>query len=132
VAGQNFGAQLGERVRRSFYSAAGMSAAVMLAMTVLCQLTAPAIVRFLNPDPAVVAFGSEYLRIISWNFLASGVVFVSSSVFQGMGNTLPPLASSALRLLLFAMPAYALSRQPHFAMRHAGTCRSPRSPSSSR
>jgi len=117
VAGQNFGARLGERVRRSFYTAAGMSATIMLANTVLCQLAAPAIVRFFNPDAAVVAFGSEYLRIISWNFLASGVVFVSSSIFQGMGNTLPPLASSSLRLLLFALPAYALSRQPGFEMR---------------
>jgi MATE family, multidrug efflux pump len=117
VAGQNYGARLGERVRQSFYAAAGMSATIMLAMTVLVHLAAPAIVRFFNSDPAVVAFGSEYLRIISWNFLASGVVFVSSSVFQGMGNTLPPLASSSLRLLLFALPAYALSRQPGFETR---------------
>lgn len=34
-----------------------------------------------------------------------------------MGNTLPSLASSALRLLLFAVPAYALSRQPGFELR---------------
>jgi Na+-driven multidrug efflux pump len=50
--------------------------------------------------------------------VASGVVFVSSSVFQGMGNTLPPLGSSLLRLLLFAIPAYALAAQPGFEMRH--------------
>ena len=75
-------------------------------------------VRFFNKDPGVVAFGSEYLRIISWNFLASGIVFVSSSVFQGMGNTLPPLGSSALRLLLFALPAYVWSRQPGFEIWH--------------
>jgi Na+-driven multidrug efflux pump len=52
-----------------------------------------------------------------WNFLASGIVFVSSSVFQGMGNTLPPLAASALRLLLFALPVYAISHQPGFQLR---------------
>lgn len=80
-------------------------------------LAPAALVRFFNPDAAVVAFGSEYLRIISWNFIAAGIVFVSSSVFQGMGNTLPPLGSSALRLLLFAVPAYALSRQPWFQVR---------------
>ena len=74
-------------------------------------------IRFFNADPGVVSFGSEYLRIICWNFLASGIVFVSSSVFQGMGNTLPPLAASALRLLLFALPAYAISHQPGFQLR---------------
>jgi putative MATE family efflux protein len=118
VAGQNYGARLGDRVRQAFYSAAGMSAAIMVVLTVLCRLAPEALVRFFNPDPGVVAYGSEYLRIISWNFLASGLVFVSSSIFQGMGNTLPPLGSSALRLVLFALPAYLLSRQPTFELRH--------------
>ena len=39
-------------------------------------------------------------------------------MFQGMGNTLPPLASSLMRLLLFAVPAYALASHPGFQMRH--------------
>ncbi len=118
VAGQNFGARLGERVRASFRTAAGMSVAVMLVFTGLCQLASAAMVRVFSPDPAVVAFGSEYLRIVSFNFVASGLVLVTSSVFQGMGHTLPALGSSALRLLLFALPAYALSHRPGFAMRY--------------
>jgi putative MATE family efflux protein len=117
VAGQNFGAGLGTRVRQTFYSAAAMSAAVMFALTLLCEIAPAGMIRFFNADPGVVAFGSEYLRIICWNFLASGIVFVSSSVFQGMGNTLPPLAASALRLLIFALPAYAISHQPGFQLR---------------
>jgi putative MATE family efflux protein len=117
VAGQNFGAGLGARVRQTFYSAAAMSAAVMFALTLLCEIAPAGMIRFFNADPGVVAFGSEYLRIICWNFLASGIVFVSSSVFQGMGNTLPPLAASALRLLIFALPAYAISHQPGFQLR---------------
>jgi MATE family, multidrug efflux pump len=118
VVGQNFGARLGERVRRSFYAAAAMASAVMVVLTFLCHLAPDALVRFFNPDPTVVTLGSEYLRIISWNFLAAGVVFVSSSVFQGMGNTLPPLASSCLRLVVFAVPSYVISRQPGFQLRH--------------
>jgi putative MATE family efflux protein len=118
VAGQNYGAGLGPRVRQTFYSAAMMSAGIMLLLTLLCQLAPAAMVRFFSADPAVVAIGSDYLRIISLNFLASGIVFVSSSVFQGMGNTLPPLAASALRLLIFAVPAFALARHPGFELRH--------------
>jgi putative MATE family efflux protein len=118
VTGQNFGARLGARVRESFYASAGMAAAVMLVLTALCHIAPDALIRVFNRDPAVVAFGAEYLRIVSWNFVASGVVFVSSSVFQGMGNTLPPLASSLARLLLFAVPAYALASHPGFQMRH--------------
>jgi Na+-driven multidrug efflux pump len=117
VAGQNYGARLGARVREAFYAAAAMATAVMLLLTVLCHIAPEAMIRVFNRDPSLVAFGSEYLRIISWTFVASGLVFVSSSVFQGMGNTLPPLGSSSLRLLLFALPAYMISRQPGFAMR---------------
>ena len=118
VAGQNYGARLGSRVRETFASAAVMTAIVMLVITALCHIAPESMVRFFNNDPAVVAFGTEYLRIISWNFLATGVVFVSSSIFQGMGNTLPPLGSSSMRIVLFAIPAYLLSLQPGFQMRH--------------
>jgi Na+-driven multidrug efflux pump len=87
-------------------------------LTVLCHIAPEALLRFFNSDPEVVAYGAEYLRIISWNFLASGLVFVSSSVFQGMGNTLPSLATSALRLIIFAVPAYVMAHRPGFQLAH--------------
>ena len=118
VVGQNFGARLGSRVREAARAAGLMAAGVMLALTLVCHLAPDALVRVFNADPTVVRFGADYLRIVSWNFVASGLVFVSSSVFQGLGNTLPALSSSALRLLLFALPAYVLSQRPGFEMRH--------------
>jgi Na+-driven multidrug efflux pump len=118
VVGQNFGARLGERVREAFRAAASMSASLMLVLTLLCHVAPESMVRFFNSDPAVVAFGAEYLRIISWNFVVAGIVFVSSSVFQGLGNTLPPLLSSAARLVCFALPGYTMSRRPWFQMRY--------------
>jgi putative MATE family efflux protein len=118
VAGQNFGARLGDRVRGAFYSGAAMSSAIMVVLTILCHIAPEALLRFFNSDPEVVAYGAEYLRIISWNFLASGLVFVSSSVFQGMGNTLPSLATSALRLIIFAVPAYVMAHRPGFQLAH--------------
>jgi len=118
VVGQNFGARHPERVRRAFYTAAGMSIAVMGVITVLCHIAPTSMVRVFSTDPAVVAFGSEYLRIVSWNFVASGIIFAGSSALQGIGNTRPALLASATRLMLFALPAYALSRTPAFEMRH--------------
>src|SRR5207253_4638795 len=58
-----------------------------------------------------------YLRIVSWNFIASGVIFVNSSMFQAMGNTIPSLITSAVRILLIALPAILLSRIPGFQLR---------------
>jgi Na+-driven multidrug efflux pump len=116
VTGQNFGARLGTRVRAAFRSASAMVTVVMVGLTLVCQAAPAALIRVFNADPDVVAFGAEYLRIVSWNFVASGLVFVSSSVFQGVGNTVPPLMSSALRLALFAAAAYALAGRPGFGM----------------
>ena len=116
VVGQNFGARLGDRVRRGFYAGASMSASLMIILALVCQFVPEAMLRFFNDDPTVVAYGSEYLRVISFNFVFSGIIFVSSSVFQGMGHTLPSLASSALRLVLFVIPAYVLSHRPGFAL----------------
>jgi Na+-driven multidrug efflux pump len=38
-------------------------------------------------------------------------------MFQALGNTWPSLGSSALRLLIFAAPAAALSLRPGFTIR---------------
>lgn len=118
VVGQNFGARHGDRVKQAFYTAAGMSAAVMAVMTMLCHIAPTSLIRVFAADGAVIAFGAEYLRIISWTFVASGIIFAGSSAMQGMGNTRPALLASSLRLLTFAAPAFWLSRQPNFEMRH--------------
>ncbi|HEY2102836.1 MAG TPA: MATE family efflux transporter [Chthoniobacterales bacterium] len=114
VVGQNFGGRRGDRVRHSFYSAAGIASILMVLLTIIAQVAAGGLIRVFTRDPAVIAFGSDYLKIISFNFVAVGLVFISSSVFQGIGNTLPPLLSSMTRLLLFALPALLLSQRPGF------------------
>jgi putative MATE family efflux protein len=118
VVGQNFGGRRGDRVRSSYYSALGITSVTMLLLTVAAQFAGEAFIRLFSTDTGVIAFGSEYLRIISLNFVAMGIVFTSSSVFQGIGNTLPPLISSMTRLLLFVLPAALLSRMPGFQIKH--------------
>ena len=60
--------------------------------------------------------GEEYLRIVSWNFVASGLVFVASSMFQAMGNTMPSLVTSAVRVVVVAIPAFLLARRADFQL----------------
>jgi len=114
LAGQNFGAGLGDRVRQTFRSASLLVSGLMILLTVLSHIAPDAMIRAFSQEPEVIAFGSEYLRIISLNFLAVGLIFTSSSMFQGMGHTLPPLLCSSMRLVLFALPALLLSLRPGF------------------
>jgi Na+-driven multidrug efflux pump len=116
VAGQNFGARLGHRVRETFTVAASLAVGGMLVLVGLCHLAPAALIGVFSSDPAVVAVGEEYLRIVSWNFVASGLVFVASSMFQAMGNTLPSLTTSAVRVLVVAVPAFALARRTDFQL----------------
>ena len=114
VVGQNFGGRRADRVRRSVYSAIGIASSMMLVLTLLAFLMPGTLIRIFSRDPRVIAFGSDYLRIVSLNFISAGIVFVTSSIFQGIGNTLPPLFSSLTRLVLFALPAMYISRRPGF------------------
>src|SRR3989441_11767818 len=105
------------RVRETFKSASILVSALMILFTVLSHIAPGGMIHAFSAEPEVVAFGAEYLRVISFNFLAMGLIFTTSSMFQGMGNTLPPLACSSLRLLLFALPVYMLSQRPGFQIR---------------
>jgi Na+-driven multidrug efflux pump len=93
-----------------------MAAAAMAAFALVCNVAPAALVGIFSKDPAVIAVGVEYLRIVSWNFVASGIIFVASSMFQAMGNTVPSLATSVTRLVIVAVPAVLLSRTPGFRL----------------
>ena len=117
VAGQNFGARHPGRVRETFVSAATLAGTVMLLFALICHIAPAAMIRFFSNDLQVVAVGEEYLRIVSWNFIASGIIFVGSSMFQALGNTIPPLVTSVLRLVFIGLPILWLADQPGFSLR---------------
>jgi putative MATE family efflux protein len=118
VAGQNVGAGLFDRVRATFRSATIIGSVLMIALTLICQIKPEWFVRWFTQDEAVVAVAAEFLRYISWNFVAQCIVFTCSGMFQALGNTVPALMSSASRFFTFALPAVWLSRQPGFQLHH--------------
>jgi putative MATE family efflux protein len=116
VAGQNFGARQAQRVKDTFKDGALMAGVFMLFWAIVCQIAPAALVGIFSKDPAVIAVGEEYLRIVSYTFVPSGLLFVASSMFQAMGNTVPSLVSSAVRIILVAIPALILSQQAGFQL----------------
>ena len=116
VAGQNVGARLGARVKAVFKDASMMAVGWMLLMAVMCNLVPAALIRVFSDDPAVIAVGDEYLRIVSLTFAFSGLIFVCSSMFQAMGYCLASVIASVSRIVVFAVPAVALSTTPGFQL----------------
>jgi putative MATE family efflux protein len=118
IAGQNFGARRPERVRETFRWTATISAVIMLLLTVMCQFESQTFMHVFTTEEAVVAVGVQVLMISSWNFVANGVIFSCSSMFQALGNTWPTIVSSAVRLTVFVVPAFWLSTRPGFQLAH--------------
>ena len=118
IAGQNFGARRADRVRETFRTAALVSTVIMAALTIICHWEPGLLIRAFSSDPRIVAVGSEYLGIVSWNFIGTGIIFTCSGLFQALGNTWPALLSSGARIFTFCVPAVWLSMQPWVRLEH--------------
>ena len=89
----------------------------MLVLTLLCQWRAGVLHPRLQRSSRTWSRSVRtYLRIISWNFVATGLIFTCSGLFQALGNTWPSLLSSGSRLLTFVLPALWLSTRPGFTL----------------
>jgi Na+-driven multidrug efflux pump len=119
IAGQNFGAGNSERVRETFKRVVLLGTAVMIAFTMVAQWKPELLLGGFSKDAETIAVGALFLRMISLNSVAQGLIFVCSSMFQGLGNTRPVLLSSGARLLTYALPLLWLSTTPGFRIEHA-------------
>jgi putative MATE family efflux protein len=119
IAGQNFGAGNSERVRETFRRVVLLGTAVMIAFTMVAQWKPELLLGGFSGDAETIAVGALFLRMISLNSVAQGLIFVCSSMFQGLGNTRPVLLSSGTRLLTYALPLLWLSTTPGFRIEHA-------------
>jgi Na+-driven multidrug efflux pump len=118
VAGQNFGAGNNERVRETFRSVLLLGTAVMVAFTMVAQWKPEVWLGGFTEDAETIATGALFLRMVSLNLVAQGVIFVCSSMFQGLGNTRPVLLSSGARLITYALPLIFLSGRPGFRIEY--------------
>lgn len=118
IAGQNFGAGNGARVRETFVKAALIATAVMVVFLIPAQFSPGLLLAGFSNDRETMAVASLFLRIISLNMVAQGLIFVCSSMFQGLGDTKPVLWTSAMRVLTYSVPSIWLSTWPGFRMEH--------------
>ena len=114
IAGQNYGAQQYGRVRETFAGAAKISTALMLVLMLLTQWRPERLMSLFTHEAGVIEVGSHFLRIASINFVASGLIFTCSGIFQGLGHTWPALGATSSRVLTFMIPAIWLTTVPGY------------------
>lgn len=116
IAGQNLAAGRPDRARETLFEALKLGSIVMAVATLFAHWRPELLIGAFAADPEVVAVAVQYLRTISWNFIASGIVFTCSGMFQAMGNTVPSVVSSGVRVVVFVLPAVYISRLPGFQL----------------
>lgn len=116
IVGQNYAAGKFSRVRPTFVTAAWIGALIMGILTLLCQWRAEWVIRAFTSQGEAIAVAAQFLRVISWNFVASGLVFTCSAVFQGLGNTVPAVLSSSTRIVSFVASALWVAARPNFEL----------------
>lgn len=118
IAGQNFGAANAARVRETFIKTALIVTLVMASFMILAQVRPELLLGGFSNDRETMEIAYLFLRIISLNMIAQGLIFTCSSMFQALGNTKPVLLTSATRVFTYSLPAIWLSTQPGFRMEH--------------
>lgn len=114
IAGQNFGAKNTDRVRETFRKAALMGAAVMTATILLVQWQPKALIGIFDADASTIAVATVFLQLTSWALVSQGLAYTCSSMFQGLGNTVPSLVSFGTCFFAFAISVLWLSTRPTF------------------
>ncbi|MGF3066224.1 MATE family efflux transporter [Facklamia sp. P12945] len=75
--------------------------------TLLAWLIPERILGLMIDDPAVIAEGSKYLRVVAWSYALTGVSFVNSVALRSTGNPRSPLTAAIVGFVFNAFFNYA-------------------------
>ena len=111
MVGQALGAKKPERAERAVWIAAKYNLAFLATVGVLFVAFAGPIVSLFTSDPAVAAYATSALRIVSIGFPLYAYGGVLTSAFNGAGDTWTPTWINLFAFWLFEIPlAYFLAK----------------------
>ncbi|NUQ01484.1 MAG: MATE family efflux transporter [Armatimonadetes bacterium] len=111
LVGQNLGARRPEAAARAAWRVAGSLLAILLPVALTYGLLAPQLLSlFMDPpDPEVLRWGTQYLRVAAAVQLFAGLELVMWQALVGAGETLPTTAIDLLVLALRLPLAWLLA-----------------------
>ncbi|CCH49167.1 MATE family efflux transporter [Pseudodesulfovibrio piezophilus] len=84
ITAQNYGAGHLDRIRATYRANLKYGAMLLLPLSVPILVFAKPLVSLFTSDPAVINIGAEYLRIDAFTLYGYVIIFISTSVLQGM------------------------------------------------
>ena len=110
LVGQNLGAGKPERAEKSVWLAGHSNAVFLTGIAVVFILFAESLVSIFTRDRAVIAYGVDALRYISYGYIFYGYGMVMAQAFNGAGDTMTPTIINLICFWSVQIPlAYALA-----------------------
>src|SRR5262249_46284758 len=110
LVGQNLGAEKPNRAEQSVWLTGFYNVLFLAAVAVVFIIFPEPIIRIFTDDPAVIPFGVDCLRVVSYGNLAYAYGMVMVQSFNGAGDTFTPTVVNIFGYWLFQIPvAYLLA-----------------------
>jgi len=104
LVGQNLGAGEPARAEAAVWRIGWMNMAFTLAVSVVFFVFDEQLIALFTDDAAVIAFGGEWLTILSYSYFVYGWWMVSVQAFNGAGDTVTPTWINAVFFWLIQIP----------------------------
>ena len=104
LVGQNLGAQQPERAESSVWRIGAYNMGYLLLVSVAFFALPRELIGIFSADPAVIAIGGEWLRILSYSLFVYGWWMVSVQAFNGAGDTATPTWINVVFFWLIQIP----------------------------
>jgi putative MATE family efflux protein len=104
LVGQNLGARQPERAEASVWRTGVYNMVYLVAISILFFSVPRELMGIFTDDPAVIATGAEWLRILSYSLFVYGWWMVSVQAFNGAGDTVTPTWINAVFFWLIQIP----------------------------
>jgi len=110
LVGQNLGAGKPERAERSVWLAGFGNMIFLGSVALVFIIFAESLINLFEPPPAVVPYGVDCLRYVSYGYIFYAYGMVMVQAFNGAGDTFTPTIINLVCYWLFQIPlAYALA-----------------------
>ncbi|MEJ6979386.1 MATE family efflux transporter [Pedobacter sp. P351] len=104
LVGQNLGAGNPDRAESAVWKTGACNMIFLVGVSIVYFFWNDSLMRIFTNDPKVIAIGAEWLRILSFSYFVYGWWMVSTSAFNGAGDTKTPTKINLVFFWLIQIP----------------------------
>jgi putative MATE family efflux protein len=110
IIAQNYGANLLERVKETYFVSIKYGLFIMIISGVLVYLTAEIVPTFFSSNPEVLDFSTRYLKISAFILPAYPIFFLSNGFFMALKKSENAMLNNILRNVLVPIAVFYLAK----------------------